>query len=126
MLLRMRNMQKNRGGVTFIELLVAIVLLAATIGSMLSLFSATKRWIEISQSRMTVGELSKYTLDPLQMWVRQDQWAAANNCLTTGTNCGSADVTIQNRQYNVTYAVTPGPLNLIRVRVDFDWYEPVF
>ena len=119
-----KNIRKSRG-VTFIELVVAVVILAATISGVLSLFGATKRWIEVSQSRMTVGEIGKRVLDPLQMWVREDKWADPGNCLTGGA-CLPPSITIQNRQYNIAYTVTPGPLNLRRVRIDFNWNEPVF
>ena len=123
MLLKMTKIQRN-SGVTFIELLVAIVILAATIAGLVGLFGATKRWIEVSQSRMTVCEIGKDVLDPLQMQVRDDTWNAPNNCLTTGTNCGPASITIQNRQYNVQYNVAAGPLNLRSVKVDVTWSEP--
>ena len=120
----MKNNPK-RQAVTFIELLVSVVILASTIVSIFSLFGSAKRWIEFSQSRMTVGELAKRALDPLQMQVRQDQWGV--NCLSTDS-CTAAPISIQNRNYNVNYTISNDqPItNLNRVRVDIDWYEPVF
>ena len=127
-MLYQKDAHRNQG-VTFIELLVAIVLLAATIGGILSLFGATKRWIEASQSRMTVGELGKYVLDPLQMQVRADQWNA--NCVSdtvaAGAGCVPNNLNIQGRQFNIAYNVGVGPLPALRrVRIVINWNEPTF
>lgn len=121
---RIRKARKCRG-VSFIELLVAVVILALTAAGLFNLFSASKRWTEFSQSKMTVGEVGKLILDPMQAQVREDQWGA--NCISAGVGCGPASINIQNRQYQIQYTVGNGPLpNLRKVRTDINWNEPVF
>lgn len=125
MLLRMQKNPTNRG-VSFIELLVAVILFAMTVTGLVNLFGSSKRWIEHSQARMTVGELAKRVLDPIQADVREDQWAAGN-CLSTGVGCGPPTIQIQGRTYNIFYTVNSGPiLNLTSVRVDINWTENAY
>jgi prepilin-type N-terminal cleavage/methylation domain-containing protein len=127
MLLRTKNNQKDRG-VSFIELLVAVVILALTITGLINLFDASKRWIEHSQSRMAVGEIAKLILDPLQRQVRQDQWGiAALNCLSTDT-CADTTIPLQGKNYDVVYTIdNEQPIaNLNRVRININWDEPHF
>jgi len=114
-----KNSQKNQG-VTFIELLVSIIILAATISGIISLFASAKRWIEVSHSRMTMGEIGKLVLDPLQMQVNQDDWGT--NCLGTGV-CTDQVIQIQSRDYNVQYFVEPNqPItNITRARILITW-----
>jgi ABC-type phosphate transport system permease subunit len=116
----MKNRQKDQG-VTFIELLVSIIILATTIAAIFNLFASAKRWIEVSHSRMTMGEIGKLVLDPLQMQVRQDLWGT--NCLSNPAACAAAPIQIQGRNYNVNYFVENDlPItNINRVRVTLTW-----
>ena len=118
---RMKNSQKDRG-VTFIELLVSMVILAATLSGIIGLFGSAKRWIEVSQSRMTMAEITKRALDTLQMQVNEDDWRILNNCLSAGA-CAPMNVQIQNRQYNVVYTINNDqPINNVnRVMVIISW-----
>jgi prepilin-type N-terminal cleavage/methylation domain-containing protein len=120
---RKKNVKKQ--GVSFIELLVALVIFALTLVGLVNIFGATKTLVSLSQSRMSVGEIGKLVLEPLQMQVRQDQWAT--NCLGTGTpaNCPPTIVKNQNKDYTVTYDVdTNTPLtNITRVKIDVTWQE---
>ncbi len=119
----MKKKTQKKSGVTFIELLVSSVILALTLMSLLNVFSATRRLVSISDSRMSVAEIGKFVLDPLQMQVRQDQWGA--NCLSTGVGCLPNIVANQNKDYNVAYTVTNNqPIaNVNRVRIDVSWTE---
>ena len=127
MLLRTKNNQKDRG-VSFIELLIAVVILAMTITGLINLFDASKRWIEHSQSRMAAGEIAKLILDPLQRQVRQDQWNAVGHCLSTGGGCVPPSITLQGRTYNIVYTIdNEQPIaNLNRVNIIISWNEPHF
>ncbi len=129
MLLQTKSIQKGRG-VTFIEILVSMLILAASLAGIISLFGSTKRWIEASQSRMAMGEIGKFVLDPLQMQVRQDQWNPGTNCLSSGGAVGcQPSVPIQNRNYQVVYTINNDqPIaNVNRVSVFINWTnEQVF
>ena len=127
MLLRTKNNQKDRG-VSFIELLVAVIILALTITGLINLFDASKRWIEHSQSRMAVGEIAKLILDPLQRQVRQDQWTTAGHCLSTGGGCAPTVIPLQGKNYNVVYTIdNEQPIaNLNRINITISWNEPHF
>jgi prepilin-type N-terminal cleavage/methylation domain-containing protein len=122
------NIIRRKYGVTFIELLVSIVILAVTLSSIINLFGSAKRWIEVSQSRMTMAEITKRALGPLQMQVREDQWSIGANCLSAGA-CPPTNWQIQSRNYNVAYIINRDqPINNVnRVIVVISWTnEQVF
>jgi hypothetical protein len=93
---------------------------------MLNIFTAAKRYMYLSRSKMSGGELGKYFLDNLKMDVDASTWNTNTNCVGHATNCPSAPITLNNRQYTPAYTVTlagqPGnSTTLSRVRVDITW-----
>ena len=118
----------SRKGISFIELIVAMLILAITFAGLVNLFISGKRWALISETRMTGGELGKFFIDPLQNQVNWRTWSTAANCLGTGNgaacpnpNAGAAQGV--DRTYNATYTITnnnPAP-DLNRVRVNINW-----
>jgi len=122
----MRNRRKELG-LTLIELIVSVVILALTLGGMVNLFGSAKRWIEDSQSRMTMAEVAKNVMGPLQMQVREDQWSVGGNCLSAGA-CPATTITVQSKLYNVTYTITnDAPIaNVNRVETTITWDEQAF
>ena len=118
----------HKKGLTLLEILVAMLILALVMTGMVNLFITGKKWILHARSRMTGGALGKSFLDPLQMQVRQDQWG--NNCLSTGTEANCPDQTAGeaqglDRDYTAHYTVTPSfPItNLNKVKVAISWTE---
>ena len=114
-------------GFTLVEILVATILLALTVGGIANVFVASKRYIMHARLRMSGGEMGKYFLDPLQMNVRQDQWDtaeanAAANCLnsTPSAGCPAAQA-----GYTPGYTVTDvaGTGGLRRVQLQVNWTE---
>ena len=90
-------------------------------------------------SRMAGGELGRQFLNPLQMDIRQDQWNAGNNCLTSGGTasgqCGFFPAWLDPASqilYTPNHVIsginidpaTPLPLgNLRRVVLTITWQE---
>lgn len=110
-------------GFTLIEILVSAVILALVMTGLANIFIAGKRHILHSRSRMTSGELARFFLDPIQMQVRQDQWAT--NCLGTGNpvNCPSQIQTIDGTTYTANWSVTNAPATLRKVIANITWTE---
>jgi prepilin-type N-terminal cleavage/methylation domain-containing protein len=113
----------RKRGFTIIEIIVAVVLIALMSLGMTGIFIAAKRHVQHSRSRVSGGELGKVFLEPLQMQVRQDQWAS--NCLGAHS-CNPLTVTIDNIGYTGTYSVTDNVVadRLRRVTVNVTWSEP--
>lgn len=111
----------HKKGFTLIEILISALLLALLMVGMGNIFISSKKLIQHSRSRMTSGELGKAFLDPLNMQVRQDTWAA--NCLGTA-NCPDQTVTL-DRPYTADYTVTNNnpALNLNRVVINITWND---
>ncbi|MFH0762381.1 MAG: hypothetical protein V1925_00640 [Candidatus Omnitrophota bacterium] len=66
-------------GLSLLEIIVAVVILAITITGLAGIFISTKRLVLHSQLRMSGGELGKYYLSPFSDAVRQDQWDSSAN-----------------------------------------------
>ena len=114
-------------GFTLVEILVATILLALTVGGIANVFVASKRYIMHARLRMSGGEMGKYFLDPLQMNVRQDQWDtaeanAAANCLKSNPSAGCPAA---QAGYTPGYTVTDvaGTGGLRRVQLQVNWTE---
>ncbi|MCM8795780.1 MAG: type II secretion system GspH family protein [Candidatus Omnitrophica bacterium] len=115
-------MSKQKG-LTLLEILVSVLILALVMTALANIFVTAKRYILHSRLRMAGGELGRLFLDPLQQDVRQDQWG--NNCLSANVNCPGAQ-TIDNTTYTPNYTITKNsPLtNLNEVSVTVSWNEP--
>jgi len=115
-------------GLSLIEILVAAIILALVMTGLANTFIVGKRYILHSRLRMTVAELGKYFLEPLQMQVRQDEWSTVTaNCLSQA-NCPDETVGPAeglDRDYTAKYIINnDSPLdNLNKVRVDITWTE---
>jgi Tfp pilus assembly protein PilW len=64
----------KESGLTLLEIIIAILILALVMAGLVNLFISGKRWILHSRARMTGAELGRVFLDPLQMQVRQSDW----------------------------------------------------
>jgi len=112
-------------GISFIELIVALLILALTLAGLVNLFIGGKRWVLLSQTKMTGGELGKLFLDDYQVLVRQNDWGLASNCLSQG-NCPAETVgTLEglDRSYTGSYTINNNQpaTGLNRVRVNIIW-----
>ena len=114
-------------GVSLVEILVSTVIFALIMGGLINLFVATKRISLHTGSRMKVGELGRYFLDPLQADVRQDEWGS--NCLSTdgiNTNCDPTLLTpmkIDDVLYTPEYEKSPVIAELRKVELTIRWQE---
>lgn len=71
----------NKRALTLFEILVSVVILALVITGLANVFVAGKRYIKYSRLRMGGGEIGKRFLDPLQTYVRQNDWNTSTNRL---------------------------------------------
>jgi len=131
----------NKKGLSLLEILISLVVLALLMASLTNLFVTGKRYILHSRSRMAAGELGRLFLDPLQMAVRQDTWVNPNNPLATGIfycdnepahaafqhpDCPAlASVNLNGIAYTARYNITRDnpTANLTKVQVDINWTE---
>ena len=79
--------QKSRTkdcGLTLVEIIISMVILAIIIGGIANLFLATKRHTLHSSFRMTAAGLGRYFLERLNLDVNQETWdnAPPSNLLT--------------------------------------------
>lgn len=115
---------RNYKGFSLVEILVATVIFCLVMLGLVSVFVAAKAQIVNSRERMISAEIGKLFVDPLQMDVRQDTWAAgaAGNALTLGTtycdsvgghtqnkNCPPvAERELNNSYFSATYVIADG------------------
>ena len=122
----MKFKNKFTSGLTLVEIIVSVVILALVMAGLVNVYISTKRYILHSRARMTGGELGKAFLDPLQMDVRQDQWG--NNCLSGNNSAcpGAQSVGSPTITYTPTYTITPlgNGTNLTKVVLNITWNEP--
>jgi len=134
----------NKSGLSLLEVVVSVILLALLVTGIANTFISGKRFILHSRARMSSAEMGRIFLDYLQMHVRNDTWDGATNALATGSpiycdsnvghtpqiqgcpsentrrlNTTSKDVIV----YNATYDISDGPSNLRKVRVRISWDE---
>ncbi|MCU0652149.1 MAG: prepilin-type N-terminal cleavage/methylation domain-containing protein [Candidatus Omnitrophica bacterium] len=87
----------HKKGVSLLEILVSVVILAIGVGGLGGIFVASKNYIQHSKSRIAGGELGKLFLSPLQMAVREDTWDTSENAINIGTTwCDSVAGHTQN------------------------------
>lgn len=126
----------NKKAFTLLEILVSAIILTLVMAGVAGVFISGKRYILHARSRMAGGELGKYFLDPLQMYVSagekssgaQDGWGQANNWLTNSTPSIGAQE-LNKVIYTPTYNISPvndesgDDTGLRRVNVKIDWTE---
>jgi Tfp pilus assembly protein PilV len=123
----------KRKGLSLLEIVVSTTLLALVTTGLANLFVAGKRYIAHTRSRMAGGELGKYFLDPLQMYVKQTDWNNTKNDYVSDSplhKCTDerGKQVILDRPYNSSYTVSVLP-NFAndsaarKVKVDITWQE---
>jgi Tfp pilus assembly protein PilW len=119
-------MGKKSSGLSLVEIIVSMVILSLVMLGFINLFMSGKRFIIHSRLLMTGGELGRYSLDPLQMEVRQDTWNTSANNLAVKTYNGSP-ITISGITYTPNYTVSDKSVcssSVIRkVKVEVKWNE---
>jgi len=129
-----RQFQAKNSGLSLVEVLVSMLILAVVIGGLTNLFLSTKELVLHLHSRMVAGKLGRYFLDPLQMYVRQDTWGVEpdaddediGNLLTEPTSVTTGYKTADN-----LFATYPDadykPLNWMSgEELDGNIYYPVY
>jgi len=128
----------NKRGFTFIEIIVAIVILAMVMTGIANIFLAGKRHLGRTRSKIQAAELGRLFLAPLQKDVRQDTWDRPTNALSTtpvtGRSCAEqpdcpaeAQRTLDNITYNPIYVISDvnigagATLPLRKVKVTISW-----
>ena len=109
------------------EILVAMIILALTVGGLVSVFVSAKRWLLHSRAKMSSGELGKYFLDPLQAkYVRQDTWSTTNPFGNSAVDIPAETQELDRRSFTATYAVDrDNPVTgVIKVTATITWDEP--
>lgn len=114
----------NKKAVTLLEILISSIILAITIGGLVSVFLTGKQFTAHTRSRMAGGELGKAFLDPLQMDVRADKWS--EKCL--GGNSSACPTQLHDSSQDITYhsnyTISPvAGTDLRRVKLDINWNE---
>jgi len=130
----------NKRSTTLFEVIISTIIFSLVMAGMASVFVAGKRHVVHSRERVISGEMGKLFLDPLQLYVRQNDWDTASNALrVVGSNyttyCDSDAGHTQNpacpsersvnnvaytAEYNVSYA---SGTDLRRVTTKVNWVE---
>ena len=123
-----QKMSKNKlvGGFTLMEILVSVLILALVTTGLASIFVASKRHILHARSRMQVAELGRLFLAPLQMQVKQNEWAS--NCLGNNIGCPSTptdNIPLDGITYRPSTQVTQNfaGTTLSKVKFTISWDE---
>jgi len=129
----------NRKGLTLLEILVSVILLAMMITGLTGVFISARRFAIHSRSRMAAAQMSKTFLDYLYMHVRQDTWGTSSSDLRNTTaalrycddevghtqqnDCPSeAERTLDNVIYKANYTIVD-KFNLRKVALRVTWNE---
>ena len=122
----MKIMKKS--GLSLLEILVAMVILASVVAGLASVFVSAKSLLMHSRGKITAAEAAKYYLDPLQMEVSQKDWGT--KCLSgASSSCpGIAQAIIDpssstsfTPEWNIT--PLPDPATIRRVKLKVKWTE---
>lgn len=110
-------------GLSLLEILISVVILALLVVGMSSLFISAQRLNLHSRSRVSGAELGKAFMDPMHSFVRADTWMTGANCLSLG-NCPNRTAAL-DRNYTASYAITNNnpALNVNRVTINITWNE---
>jgi prepilin-type N-terminal cleavage/methylation domain-containing protein len=115
----------SKKALTLVEVIVSMVIFALIMAGLANLFVATKRLTLHSHSRMMLGELGRYFLDPLQMDVDQSEWVGSDytNDLRLRENDQGESVQLDGVDYTPTYTVKeppgfdPNPTQMRKVKI---------
>jgi len=117
----------DKKGLTLLEIIVSVLILALVMTGIANIFLAGKRHLGHTRSKIQAAELGRLFVAPLQKDVRQDKWGS--NCLSAGSGCPGAQ-TIGSITYTPTYAISDvnvgvgSTLPLRKVKVTIKWNEP--
>jgi prepilin-type N-terminal cleavage/methylation domain-containing protein len=124
---------RKKFGFTIVEVLISTVIFSLVVLGLSSVFISGKKLIIHSRERMTSGELGKFFLDPMQIYVSFDTWNVGNpnlkwdgssNELRVGTRSGTAQ-SINNRTFSESHTVSAVTgTDLRRVVSTISWPEP--
>ena len=131
----MFSIKMKKKGLTLLEIIFSVLIIAVIMAGVTNLFVSGKRWILHARMRMTGGELGRQFLDPWQMQVRQDEWAT--NCLGAHSAPGSGCISFPNAvladwtdsngvRYIPSYEISQlaSPLdNLRKIKLTVTWTE---
>ena len=118
-------------GISMIEIIVSMVILALVMVGLINVFVVGKTFTRNTGLRMSGGELGRFFIDPLVSDVRQDLWgdAAAVYNLSIGLHDNLPPQTINNITYTYSYNVTEehfgnDPATTVRkVVMQINWTE---
>ena len=119
--------KKNNSGISMVEIIVSMVILALVMVGLVNVFVVGKTYTRGTGLRVSGGELGRFLLDPLQSDVREDQWfnTSSQYNLSIGTHT-PAPQTINNVTYAYSYNVTDVPFGSTTVRkvvMRINWTE---
>jgi len=120
-------MKNCHRGISLLEIVIAMVILALVLVGLVNVFVMSKGYIAHSRSRISAGELGKQFLDPLQAYVDQSTWEeAGGNNLSRDHNFTGSKTIVNNIEFTPQYNVTAGPAGteLRKVTVNITWNEP--
>ncbi len=108
----------NKKALTLLEIIVATVILALIMAGMASVFVTSRQFLLHSRYRVSAAELGKRFIDPLQVYVRAEDWYTnpLGGSFTIGSSFGSYSSSCD--------CVTLMPGSLIkRVKCTISWPE---
>jgi Tfp pilus assembly protein PilV len=118
---------RNSAGISLLEVLVSMVLLALIMLGLASVYVAGRGYMVHNRARTSAGELATVFLEPLQNFVRQSDWdnSGSNNL---SVNTYSNATTVNGILYNSSFVMTndPAGTTLRRVKVNITWNETKF
>jgi len=127
----------DKKGLTLVEIIVSVLILALVMTGIANIFLAGKRHIGHTRSKIQGAELARLFLAPLQKHVRQDTWDSTSplqigkrDCANQ-PECPSQDQrTLDGITYNANYEISNvsvgagTTLPLRKVKVKINWNEP--
>jgi hypothetical protein len=113
------------------EILVSALLIALVLTGLSNIFLVGKKYVNLGRGKASAMELGKSFLDPLQMFVSQQErslgaqngWGQVNNCLTNPPNGCPGSQTVNNTLFTPNYNIgaIAGFPNLRRVQLTINW-----
>ena len=119
---------KIRAGFTLVEVIVALVILAATVAGIFASFIASQRYVATAKRRIVAVNFARQKLEELRPYVRQDTWTNSTNPLYSPDETSATPRILPGdfgtqwggkRYYTVNTSGTYRPVN-----VTVTWSEP--
>jgi len=125
-----QKMSKNKlvWGFTLVEIIIAALILALVTTGLAYVFLAGKRHMLHIRSKIQAAELGRLFLAPLQMQVKQNEWAS--NCLGNNIGCPSTptdNIPLDGITYRPSTQVTQnfaGTLSKVKFTISWDEITP--